>query len=92
MRGRFLLGSNEDPAEGNIYADKSSLILDWLLRVGLSKESFSLREVAKEAGVSLGLVQRVFNILALKGFLQVEGVRTAKRFLKMSIAASNLSF
>ncbi|MCE5318276.1 MAG: hypothetical protein LLG04_13065 [Parachlamydia sp.] len=80
MRGRFLLGSNEDPAEGNIYADKSSLILDWLLRVGLSKESFSLREVAKEAGVSLGLVQRVFNILALKGFLQVEGVRTAKRF------------
>ena len=80
MKGRFLLGSNEDPAEGNIYADKSSLILDWLLRVGLSKESFSLREVAKEAGVSLGLVQRVFNILALKGFLQVEGVRTAKRF------------
>ena len=80
MRGRFLLGSNEDPAEGNIYADKSSLVLDWLLCVGLSKESFSLREVAKEAEVSLGLVQRVFNILALKGFLQVEGVRTAKRF------------
>jgi hypothetical protein len=39
-----------------------------------------LREVAKEAEVSLGLVQRVFNILVLKGLLQVEGVRTAKRF------------
>lgn len=80
MKGRFLISSNEDPAEGNIYADKSSLILDWLLRIGLSKKNFSLREVAKEAEVSLGLVQRVFNILALKGFLQVEGVRTAKRF------------
>lgn len=80
MKGRFLVSSNEDPAEGNVYADKSSLVLDWLLREGLSKESFSLREVAKEAEVSLGLVQRVFNILVQKGLLQVEGVRTAKRF------------
>ena len=80
MKGHFLVSSNEDPAEGNVYADKSSLVLDWLLRVGLSKESFSLREVVKEAGVSLGLVQRVFNILVLKGLLQVDGIRTAKRF------------
>jgi hypothetical protein len=80
MKGRFLVSSNEDPAEGNVYADKSSLVLDWLLREGLSKEGFSLREVAQEAVVSLGLVQRVFNILVLKGLLQVEGVRTSKRF------------
>ena len=77
MKGRFLVSSNEDPAEGNVYADRSSLVLDWLLRVGLSRNSFSLREVAKEVEVSLGLVQRVFNILVLKGLLQVEGVRTA---------------
>lgn len=80
MKGRFLTSSNEDPAEGNVYADKSSLVLYWLLREGLSKDSFSLREVAKEAGVSLGLVQRVFNILVSKGLLQIEGVRTAKKF------------
>ena len=80
MRGRFLVSSNEAPAEGNIYADKSSLVLDWLLREGIAKENFSLREVAKETGVSLGLVQRVFNILVLKGLLQVDGIRTAKRF------------
>jgi hypothetical protein len=80
MKGRFLVSSNEDPAEGNVYADKSSLVLDWLLRIGLSKENFSLREVVKEVGVSLGLVQRVFNILVLKGLLQVEGIRTSKRF------------
>lgn len=80
MKGQFLISSNEEPAEGNIYADKSSLVLDWLLREGLVKDSFSLREVANDAGVSLGLVQRVFNILVLKALLQVEGVRTAKKF------------
>jgi hypothetical protein len=80
MKGRFLLKSNEDPAEGNIYADKSSLILNWLLQKGIEKENLSLREVAKATETSIGLVQRVFNILVLKGLLQVEGVRTAKRF------------
>lgn len=80
MRGRFLLRSNEDPAEGNVYADKSSLVLEWLLRDGSARDNFSLREVVKAVGVSLGLVQRVFNILVLKGLLQAEGVRTSKRF------------
>ncbi len=80
MKGRFLVSSNEDPAEGNIYADKSALILDWLLRVGIDKKGFSLREVAKEIGVSIGLVQKVFGVLLLKGLLHIEGIRTAKRF------------
>lgn len=80
MKGQFVVSSNEDPAEGNVYADRSALILDWFLREGIARECFSLREVVKEVGVSLGLVQRVFNILVLKGLLQVEGVRTAKRF------------
>ncbi len=80
MKARFLISSNEDPAEGNIYADKSALILDWLLREGVKKQGFSLREVAKEIGVSVGLVQRVFGILLLKGLLQTEGMRTAKKF------------
>ena len=80
MKGRFLVSSNEDPAEGNIYADKSALILDWLLREGVKRQGFSLREVAKEREVSVGLVQRVFGILVLKGLLQTEGIRTAKKF------------
>jgi len=80
MKGRFLVSSNEDPAEGNIHADRSALILDWLLRVGVKRQGFSLREVAKEIGVSVGLVQRVFGILVLKGLLQTKGIRTAKRF------------
>ncbi len=80
MKGRFLLSSNEGPTEGNIYADKSALILDWLLRKGVKTQGFSLREVAKEIRVSVGLVQRVFRALVLKGLLQAEGMRTAKRF------------
>lgn len=80
MKGQFLIGSNEQPAEGNIYSDKSALILDWLLREGVKSQEFSLRKIAEEIGVSLGLVQRVFEILVLKGILKTEGIRTAKKF------------
>lgn len=80
MKGQFLLNSNEAPVEKNIYADKSSLIVYWLLRVGIDKREFSLREVVQETGVSIGLVQKVFSVLILKGLLQIEGVRTAKKF------------
>ena len=80
MKGKFLVSSHETTAQGNIYADKSALILDWLLRDGMDKGGFSLREVAKDIDVSPGLVQRVFGVLVLKGFLQTEGVRTAKKF------------
>ncbi len=69
MKGRFLIGSNEKSVQGNIYSDKSSLILDWLLREGMNNQEFSLRNLAKEIGVSLGLVQRVFEILISKGIL-----------------------
>jgi hypothetical protein len=80
MKGRYLLESRASFVECNIYADKSSIVLDWLLRVGLDKERFSLREVAKDTDVSIGLVQRVFGVLVSNGLLQTEGVRTAKRF------------
>lgn len=80
MHGRFFLSPNESQAEGNIYADKSALVLDWLLREGIQRDDFSLREVAKELGISVGLVQRVFGILVSKGLLQTQGIRTAKKF------------
>lgn len=80
MKAAFLLPSNEGPIEKNIYADKSSLILDWLLRKGLDYEFLSIRESAKEIGVSIGLTQQVFETLVLKGLLEIEGIRTAKKF------------
>lgn len=80
MEGRFLIGSNEKPVEGNVYSDKSSVVLDWLLREGIKSRELSVRNVSIEAGISLGSVQRVFGTLVLKGILQVEGIRTAKKF------------
>ncbi len=80
MVGRFLIDSNEKPAEWNIYSDKSAVVLDWLMRGGIKSRELSVRNVSKEAGVSLGSVQRVFETLVLKGILQVEGIRTAKKF------------
>lgn len=80
MKGRFLIGSHEKPVEGNIYSDISAVVLDWLLREGIKCRELSVRNVSKEAGISLGSVQRVFETLVLKGILQVEGIRTAKKF------------
>ena len=80
MRSQFLIGSNEKPVEGNIYSDKSAVVLDWLLREGIKSRELSVRNVSKEAGVSLGSVQRVFGTLVLKRILQAEGIRTAKKF------------
>lgn len=81
MKGQFLIGSQKSFIEGNIYADKSSLVLDWILRVGIDREQFAMREVVRDRGVSLGLVQKVFEVLVMNGFLQTVGVRTAKRFV-----------
>lgn len=53
MEGRFLIGSNEKPVEGNIYSDKSAVVLDWLLREGIKNRELSVRNVSKEAGISL---------------------------------------
>ena len=80
MRGKYLIGSHELIVESNIYADRSSLVLDWILRVGINKKEFSIREVARERKLSVALVQKVFSILVLKGYLKTKGVRTAKKY------------
>lgn len=80
MKGRFLLRPKEFLVEGNIYANRSSVVLSWLLKKGLVKEEFSLREASKNTGVSIGLVQRIFAHLIQHGVIHTTGVRTAKRF------------
>lgn len=80
MVGRFLIGSNEKPMQWNIYSDKSAVVLDWLMRDSIKSRELSVRNASKEAGVSLGSVQRVFKTLVLKGILQAKGIRTAKKF------------
>lgn len=81
MKGHFLISPlNKSIVERNIFADKSSLVLEWVLLKGIEKEDFSLREVAHATGVGLGSVHRVFESLVLKGFLQTIGIRTNKKF------------
>jgi hypothetical protein len=82
MKGNFLLPSvNKAIVERNIYADKSALVLEWILLQGIEKEYFSLREVVDATGVGSGTVHRVFEFLVLKGYLQTIGIRTSKKFL-----------
>jgi hypothetical protein len=81
MKGRYLISPfNKSIVERNIFADKSSLILEWVLFKGIEKKDFSLREVVNATGVGLGSVHRVFESLVLKGYLQTTGVRTKKKF------------
>ena len=81
MKGQFLIKPNTAPREPNIYADKSSLVLEWLLLVGIEKKAFSIREMVNATGISIGQVQKVVSALTMNGSLQVEGLRTAKKFL-----------
>lgn len=80
MTGRFLTRSNVGSAEPNIFADKSSLVVEWFLCSGIEREWFSIREVARETGISVGQVQKIVRVLILNGCLKTSGVRTAKKF------------
>ncbi|NQW44776.1 MAG: hypothetical protein HQ462_05150 [Deltaproteobacteria bacterium] len=80
MKGQFLIASRTPPTERDIYADKSALVLAWLLRADSVNRDFSLREVAGATGASLGLVQAVLEALVRDGCLVTVGLRTAKRF------------
>lgn len=80
MRKQFLLPSHGSRIEHNIYADRSSLVLEWLLLKGIEKEYFSIREIVREQNISLGLVQRVFDELVYEGYLHVTGIHTGKKF------------
>ncbi len=80
MKGNFLISRHGSNSERDIYADKSALVIQWLLLKGIGKEEFSLRETAIQCGASIGLVQGVFDTLVLEGNLSTTGLRTNKRF------------
>ena len=80
MKSGFLTPIHSFASTPDIFADKSALVLQWLLLNGIEKDAFSLREAAADSRVSLGLVQRVFEQLVKEGMLVTIGVRTAKRF------------
>ena len=76
-----LLFTNSSNAEINVYADKSASILEWLLINGMERKIFSISEVLRDIGVSIGLIQKVFKQLIFHGYLKTEGFGTSKRFI-----------
>lgn len=76
-----LLYTNSSNAEINVYADKSASILEWLLVEGVDRKIFSISEVHRDIGVSIGLIQKVFKQLIFYGYLKTEGFATSKRFI-----------
>jgi len=68
--------------EINIYSNKSSLILFWLLayRDQIQKEGFSVNELARLTSTSIGLVHKVIKQLEYVGVVTSKGLRTNKKF------------
>jgi hypothetical protein len=81
MRGKYqLLTPHGSNPEIDVFADKSALVLEWILLTKNSPSHLKIREVAAATGVSVGLTYRVFLALTQKGWLKVSGLRTAKVF------------
>lgn len=77
MRSLRLSSKPQNKPAIDLFADKSALVLHWLLTYGHESE-LSVREVSRKVEVSLGLVQRVFEALVRTGILSVSGQNTAK--------------
>lgn len=68
--------------EVDIFSNKSSLILFWLLVQSqlASSEGFSVNRLAREVGLSVGLVHRIVRQLEYEGIIVSKGLRTKKKF------------
>lgn len=79
MKGEFLnKKTSVNDRRTNVFAKQSGLLLHHLLM--RADKEFRLREIAREVGLSHGLVQRVISELLHVGIVESEGVRTAKRY------------
>lgn len=72
--------------EIDIYSNKSSLILFWLLTniEHLKNEGFSLNELSRLTGTSAGLVHKIIKQLEYEGIVIAKGLRTSKKFFLKS--------
>ncbi|MBC7420368.1 MAG: hypothetical protein H7328_06525 [Bdellovibrio sp.] len=68
--------------EIDIYSNKSSLILFWLLayHIQIQKDGFSINELSRLTGTSIGLVHKVVKQLEYIGIITSKGLRTNKKF------------
>jgi len=73
------MSSNFSEIEPDIFSNKSSVIVEWLLKEN-EENQFSIREIAKSLGLSLGLVQKIIKRLVYYGGVLEEGKSTSKVF------------
>lgn len=68
--------------EMDIYSNKSSLILFWLLinHDHVKSEGFSVNELSRLTGTSAGLVHKIVKQLEYEGIVIAKGLRTGKKF------------
>ncbi len=68
--------------EIDIYSNKSSLILFWLLvnHEKVQKVGFAVNELARLTGTSAGLAHKVIKHLEYIGIITSKGLRTNKKF------------
>lgn len=77
-----VLPKNPIGTEVDVFSNKSSLILFWLLvhHKRLKEDGFSLNELSRIAGLSIGLVHKVVLQLEYNGIIVAKGLRTNKKF------------
>jgi hypothetical protein len=82
MARTAILPSRGTDIEIDIYSNKSSLILFWLLvnHEQVLKVGFAVNELARLTGTSAGLVHKVIKQLEYIGIITSKGLRTNKKF------------
>lgn len=72
--------------EIDVFSNKSSIILFWLLvnHRQLKADGFSINELSRVVGVSIGLVHKVVRQLEYNGIIVAKGLRTNKKFFLKS--------
>lgn len=68
--------------EVDVFSNKSSIILFWLLvhHKGAKDHGFSINELSRVTGLSVGLVHKVVLQLEYNGIVIAKGLRTNKKF------------
>lgn len=77
-----VLPKNPIGAEVDVFSNKSSIILFWLLvhHKRLKEDGFSINELSRTVSLSIGLVHKVVQQLEYNGIVVAKGLRTNKKF------------
>lgn len=86
MAKAHLIPPTKHEQDIDIFSNKSALVLFWLLthHRHARAEGFSVNELQRQAGVSIGQVHKVIKQLEYDGIVTSQGLRTKKKFFLKS--------